>query len=427
MKKPATGQKRPKIGLMGPFGYGNLGDAAIQDAMIQHVRKYFPNAEIYGFSLNPEDTEKRHGIKSYPISRMVWAEGERKGMFQGLFNWLKNHPNHRAQGLERWLQRVPMEFGLIADAYQILKEFDYFIVSGGGQLDDYWGGGGPWSHPYTMLKWGLVSKLRGVKFMFVSVGAGPVDARLSQIFVRWALSLAEYRSYRDQYSKDYVKNIVGFLRDDPVYPDLAFSLRLENYSPAVNVTHARPIIAVGPIGYFKKDAWPEVDDAIYDAYLQKMSAFLNYLIEKGYALLFIPGEAHYDKMAINDVRARLSPQSKIPGVILEVSIETVSDLVAYIHHVNFVVASRFHNILLSQILLKPVLALSYQAKIDFLMANTGQGEYCFPVGNFETEALKQKFETLAAREKLIPTQLAPYVNQFQTALDEQYDRIFRSI
>ncbi len=427
MKKPATGTKCPskKIGLMGPFGYGNLGDAAIQDAMIQHVRKYFPDAEIFGFSLNPEDTEKRHGIKSYPISRMAWAEEAQKGVFNRLLNWLKSHPNRRVQSLERWIKRGPMEFGLIASAYKTLKGFDYFIVSGGGQLDDYWGGGGPWSHPYTMLKWGFVSKLRRVKFMFVSVGAGPVHAKLSQIFVRWALSLAQYRSYRDEYSSDYVKKIVGYPKDDPVYPDLAFSLQMDQYAPAVNVPNPRPIVAIGPIGYFRDGCWPEHDPALYEAYLTKFSSFVGWLIQKGYAILFIPGEVYFDQIAIDDVKAKLQNElGDLEGKILEVSIQSVSDLLSYLHHTQFVVASRFHNILLSQILLKPVLALSYQAKIDFLMAAMEQGEYCLPVGSFDEEQLKQKFEALVAHETQIPQQLRPHVQQFQQALAEQYDRIF---
>ncbi len=63
----------------GPFGFGNLGDAAIQEAMLQHVREYLPTAQIYGFSLNPEDTEKRrskHSTKRvYEVDKCVTLLG----------------------------------------------------------------------------------------------------------------------------------------------------------------------------------------------------------------------------------------------------------------------------------------------------------------------------------------------------------------
>ena len=64
------GSDRPKkIGLLGPYGFGNLGDAAIQQAMVQHIKQHIPDGQIYGFSLNPEDTFNRHGIQSFLINR----------------------------------------------------------------------------------------------------------------------------------------------------------------------------------------------------------------------------------------------------------------------------------------------------------------------------------------------------------------------
>ena len=262
--------------------------------------------------------------------------------------------------------------------------------------------------------------------MFVSVGAGPTDAKLSQLFVRWALSLASHRSYRDEYSRDYVKNIIGYPKDDPIYPDLAFSLQMGDLAPAAEVSKSRPIVAIGPIGYFKTDTWPENDATVYETYLTKMVLFVDWLIHKGYTILFIPGEAYYDQLAIHDMKARLNmgSQSSESNAIFEASIQTVSDLVSYPHHANFVVASRFHNILLSQILLKPVLALPYQAKIDSLMSATDQGDYCLPVGTFDLATLKQKFETLAENEGKTPQQPIPHVQRFQTALQQQYDHIF---
>ena len=198
-----------KIGLLGPYGYGNLGDAAIQQAMIQHIRCYHPDAEVYGFSLNPRDTERRHGIPSYSISREFETP-----------EWVKRHVPQKVRdnSVVRWLVRIavklPAEFVLTAKAIRALRGFDLLIVSGGGQLDDYWGG--PWWHPYTLLKFAVIARLAKIEYVFVSVGAGPLDASLSRFFVRKALSLASYRSYRDEDSKRFIQRI-GFANDnDPV-------------------------------------------------------------------------------------------------------------------------------------------------------------------------------------------------------------------
>jgi hypothetical protein len=58
----------PTVALVSPCGYGNLGDAAIQDAVIANIRIRHPDAKILGVTLNPSDTENRHGIKTFPIA-----------------------------------------------------------------------------------------------------------------------------------------------------------------------------------------------------------------------------------------------------------------------------------------------------------------------------------------------------------------------
>ena|ERR1700724_549911 len=68
-------QSDTKIGLLQHVGGGNLGDDATLAAVAANIRRRWPNVEIVAFSMNPDDTEKRHGIKSYPIRRKVWSIG----------------------------------------------------------------------------------------------------------------------------------------------------------------------------------------------------------------------------------------------------------------------------------------------------------------------------------------------------------------
>jgi polysaccharide pyruvyl transferase WcaK-like protein len=82
----------------------------------------------------------------------------------------------------------------------------------------------PFDLHYEILKWSIVAKLRGCKLLFVSVGAGPIAHSLSRLIVKSALSLADYRSYRDDFSMTSLDSI-GFKRSkDRVYSDLAFSV-----------------------------------------------------------------------------------------------------------------------------------------------------------------------------------------------------------
>ena len=62
-----------RIGLLDHMGYGNLGDAATQEALIANIKIRLPDANIVGFSLNPDDTRKRHNIPCYSITH--WHPG----------------------------------------------------------------------------------------------------------------------------------------------------------------------------------------------------------------------------------------------------------------------------------------------------------------------------------------------------------------
>jgi polysaccharide pyruvyl transferase WcaK-like protein len=415
---------------LGTFGYGNLGDAAIQDAVIQNIGKALPGAVIYGYSLNPEDTERRHGIRSFPISRINWRTTDQQTgitrVWQQFSERLRSSDKPAFQNLERWLNRLPIEAGLIAQAYRSLAGVDALIISGGGQLDDYWGGGGPWSHPYTLLKWGLLARLRGARYLFVSVGAGPIDASLSKVFIRWALRLAQYRSYRDPASRRLVEGIGG-PQGDPVYPDLAFSLKHPDSS--LHRRDSRLAVGVGPIGFFKHGCWPEFNDSIYAAYLEKMASLVAWLLENDYTVTYLVGESHYDRLAIEDLKQTLAAAGVFPtsDQVFEPPIETVEDITCLLASLDLVVASRLHTLLLAQVAGKPAIALSYQSKIDELMAGFGQGSYCFPVDQFDAEQVKERFVSLAENRNAITGKIAEITRTRQVALEEQYERIFHGL
>jgi polysaccharide pyruvyl transferase WcaK-like protein len=416
-----------KAGLLGTYGYGNLGDAAIQDAVIQNIRLRYPDAELYGFSLNPGDTEARHGIHSYAISRMSWSQDPdgKTSLGSRLSAYLQSRKQPIFHSLDRWLSRIPLEFGLIRDAYRNLRGLDLLIVSGGGQLDDYWAGGGPWSHPYTLLKFGILSRLRGVKYIFISVGAGPLAARLSQRFVKLALRLAAYRSYRDVSSRQLIEGI-GFDRTDPIYPDLAHSLQVEQIAAQELDDPETRLVGIGPIGYFKPGCWPEPDTDVYQAYLQKLTSFAAWLVQRGYQVVFLPGEAYYDQLAIADVKALLAEQgySEADGSLQNPPIESVGDLLIQIRMTKIVIASRFHGVLLSQLLGKPVIALSYHSKIDDLMQDTGQAKFCQSVASFEVSCLQELFVELEHNQGAVKCQVKEKTEEYRKLLDEQYERIF---
>ncbi len=437
-RKNPKGLRSEKIGLMGPFGGGNLGDAAIQKSMIDNLRQLNPQIEVYGFSLKPEDTASRHGIITYPINKAansmdyLWWKGKAKNSLTAKLTNLVI--DGRQKSSKSLLQKIGLKIltntlELLAwlRAYKNLKQLnlDLFIVSGGGQLDDYWRGA--WGHPFTLLRWCLMAKLSNTPFLIVSVGAAPINQTLSKLFTRITLSLASYRSYRDEDSKKYIEKIVGFKKNDPVYADLAFSLPTDSYQKSLcNIQH-KGIVGVGPMSYCNpQSSWPEKNERVYQEYLHKLSTFAVWLTQQNYALALFPGQTAHDQLAIADFKALLKRKNVADEQIVERSILTVDELMSQLVDLDFVVASRFHGVLLSLLMNKPLLALSYHRKISMLMTNTGQSEYCLWIDNFEVETMKDKFDSISKNHRKIRNQLAIKTQEYQFSLAKQYDYIFRN-
>lgn len=416
-----------RIGLFGPWGYGNLGCAATVDAAIQNIRVHRPNAELVCFSLFPADTEQRHGIRSYRLGTGGWEDEVQNPELASmrLAGWLQSRRSSVLQLGGRLLRRVRMEAGMIPPTYRRLRQLDLLIVTGGGQLFDFLGGA--LSHPWWLLKYAVLSRLAGTKLIFLSVGAGPVDARLSRVFCRIALWLSSYRSYRDEDSKQFVQARIKFRNNDPVYPDLAYSLHTKEQAPA---NGNRRIVGLGVMTYNDPRHWPDKDVSVYRGYLERHTAFIGWLVERGYRVSLLVGEPWADRDTVDDLVANLERYFDFgsdDAPVRNDSIRTVDELLEQIDQTDLVVASRFHNVLLATLRYKPVIALSYHPKMDSLMEEAGQARYCLPIHDFDLDLLKARFQELERDGAVIRRQFADLVTARRVALEEQYGRVFQGV
>ncbi|MFN8445481.1 MAG: polysaccharide pyruvyl transferase family protein [Caldilineaceae bacterium] len=402
-------QRPVRIGLWGLYGWGSLGDAANQHAMIANIRRCIPDVEIIGICPNPEDATERFGIPAYPISRLPG----RPWLFQ---------TNRLAHAVQKAIVRIPMEIWLWVQAWRRMAGFDLLIVSGGGQLDDY--DGGAFRQPYNLLKWATVARLRGVQLKFASMGAGPIDTPLGRKFINRALGMASFRSYRDENSRRYIAS-VGFDRPDPIYPDLAWSLDLHEFTDIAERPTQRTTVAINPMAWCDPRGWPKQDQSIYDSYIARLTEFTTWLLHEGYAVRFITGDVWADRRSIADVRALLAQQGVqvADDQLFEEPIYSVNQLLTQLAQSDIVVATRFHNILFGLYMCKPTLCISYHDKDDSLMKEFDQGKFCVWIDDFSVEQLKPLFKELAEQRMQIEQHLAAKVGRYQQAMDEQFGHL----
>jgi len=423
-----------RIGLISPYTGGNLGNAAIISALVANIRKRIPGAEIVGITLKPADTRLRHGIEAFPITSVP-----RPNYSQYFVTTLETRPPEapKPSRVKEWLKRVPllhrswrairlcfMELKHISAAARLVRRLDRVVVAGGGALDDFWGW--PWGHPWSLFKWGAVSRMCRVPFMFVSVGKCSLQWPLSRFFIRAALGLAQYRSYRDPESKLGVQSLID-ARNDPVYPDLAFSYPC----PVVQTSRQnasqddRLTVGISPMAYCDPRVSPLKDEKRYAAYLAQMAEVVRCLLNQGYRILFFTTDG-IDAATVDDVQALVSGSPGDAGAIETLPAATeqsVDDFLKAVSRADLAIASRLHAVLLSHLNATPVLALSFDPKVDAHMNRMGQTDYCLRIDNWEVEALIARFDALRSARKSVQDRLRSDALRFRTELDAQYDRI----
>jgi polysaccharide pyruvyl transferase WcaK-like protein len=322
--------------------------------------------------------------------------------------------------------RVRQEFALWGESAARLRGVDHLLVTGTGVLDDF--GVRPWNLPYDLYKWCTLARRAGAQLSFVSVGAGPIVQRASRWLMTAALRKAHSRSYRDQQSKDYLAGIGFDTRSDHVYPDLVFSLppaRMPSHRPPATPPRT---VGVGVMGYYGWSNSPQAGEGIYAEYVQKLSHFCTWLLERGYAVHLLVGELPTDDRPRDEIMAYL--RSVLPAEALErvtaPTIGTPDDVLLAVAATDLVVAMRFHNVVAALMLGRPVLSIGYAKKNDVLLADMGLGSFCQHVETFDLQRLQAQFTDLVAIAGPAAEQICSRVHDYRRQLGAQYAHLFAS-
>jgi len=381
----------PRIALLTPYTGGNLGDAAIQDAMVFNLRVRLPGARFSGVTLNCANFVERHGEDAFPLSGnhqpsygMRGAMAKREATTQRPAAGSTLHrPIVWADHIKKLLRSIPLlapfarwvrdrvrpisrEIRHSRDGYRFLRTQHLLIVSGGGQLDDTWGGA--WGHPFALFKWSVLARIARIPFVIASVGASATNSRLSRLLLSASLRMASYRSYRDENSKKIATALLRSAISDPIVPDLAFGLPSSDYPPPAQIrvrSQGRMVVAISPIAYARPGIWPRHDSALYTRYLHQMAVAISQLLEHEYFLVMVCSTLA-DKVVIDEILDRVDSESKkrLCSQSYTPVTETWRDLVASLQDVDFLIASRLHSVILGFMSAVPTIAISFDPKMD---------------------------------------------------------------
>jgi len=428
-------QRRPTIAVWGHYHGGNLGDELVVATIVDAIRRRLPAARIVGISMAPEDTRGRYDIEAYlinpgkPQTDAARVTPQGRAEREPLAAIVRGIPG--ARGLYARAMRarkVVLEVPFMWRSYRLLRSVDLVVVAGSGQLLDEWDG--PWLHPYTTFRWAMLARLARVPMLYPSVGAGPIERRLSAFFIRTAVASARYVSVRDQHSARVLHSI-GVSRPLEVCPDMGYGLRGEVLRDAHVAGETRrdgQVVGLNVMPHQDPRYWPRGDARRYDAFIQKMAVFTRWLLENGYRVRLFSSQTRADRRVADDLVHLLEDGRQLDPHRFYSAIDEIDgaeDLVGVIAGCDLVVAGRYHSVLLPLLLDIPVLGLAYNPKTSELLIDAGYPERCLDIDTFSVEGLIEAFRELSCEEEAEAHEaLRHRVAAHRAAVEEQFDRIF---
>jgi len=427
---------RPRVALIAHVGTTNHGDEAILASTLEALRGWRPEPSVTVFSIDPADTTRRHGVASLPLRRVVAGGGHgaaprpaagpaaaaAAAPLGGLRALLRRVPGLRAliealRAVRAALGAVCEEIPFLWRSWRALRGTRLVIVAGSNQLEDWFGGA--WGFPYTIYTWVCLARLVGARVVFLSVGSGPLGASLSRAFCRRALGASALTSFRDAESQALMRSC-GFGGASSVQPDLAFGLAPRDPPPRRPGAPLQVLINVFPYKDPSYDPHVKGGGEKFERYLATLAALTSSLIARGHEVVFACSQ-RADRRVIGLVQARL-PAAEAARTVMH-DPQSVEELRSILERADFVIATRYHGILLSLLAARPVVALCYQSKSRNLMASVGLERFAVDLTDSDTALVLARLEELKAEAARLRAPLRECVGRTHRAVLAQFDSV----
>jgi polysaccharide pyruvyl transferase WcaK-like protein len=391
------GTRRPRIGLFGLFGSGNIGNDGSLEAMLAYLRASHPDAVLDVKCPGPNRVHAIYGVTGTAM------------------RWYTQYANRTSGATAVALKMI----GKGVDAFRTMswvRQQDAVIVPGTGILENTLPLR-PTGTPYELFLMTASGRLFKKKVALVSVGANRAKQPLTRWFFRTAAGLASYRSYRDVQSRESMREAGLDTTYDNVYPDLVFSLPAPPDSPRDGSTVAVCVMAYYGSSDDRRDA-----EQIYASYVEKMTRFVTWLVDTGHRVRLFWGD-DVDDVVTQEILAdlRANRPDLAPGTVEGRTFSSLGELIGEMALVGTVVGTRYHNVLCGIKLFKPTISVGYSAKHEALMADMDLSEFSLPVQTLDVDKLVEQFMKLESRADEVRETLMERTAAKGPDLDYQFD------
>lgn len=388
------------VAFLGLFGVGNFGNEASLRSVHIALRERIPDAQFICVCANPAAVALDHDMPAVSLQ------------MAGLLDHVSTHR------WQRIVLRPAIEVARWAAAIRFVGRAEVLIVPGTGILDDY--GVRPWEMPYDLFRWSWACRIRRVPLIFVGIGAGPIENRISRLLMRAALSNAASCSYRDAGSLRYMQSIGRRNPTDQLIPDVVFALPTREHSRELNENSPR--VGVGVMSYYGWNAPVSRQSEIHEQYFQQIRQVCVHLLEHGRDIDLLYGQRS-DLPVATRLRESLLGQGCAPDRVVIPGLNGIEDLVDVIRGEDLVIATRYHNIVAAMLARRPVISIGYAEKNRELLDAAKLGEFAHRIEAVEPIAVIQQAEALLQRPCDAHANLGLYCHTSRKSLDREMDHL----
>lgn len=336
-----------KIIMSGYFGFSNSGDDAILKSIIESFKSLDPYLNIKVLSKDPDLTEREYGVAA--VDRFKYFEVKK-----------------------------------------CLKASDMLISGGGSLLQDKTSSRSIW---YYLLIMKLAKRYKKKVFVY-SNGVGPINKRFNRNFTRRVLNKVDYITLRDKDSYDFIKSIGVNNPNIKVLSDPVFNLKEasdESVREKFDINEDTVLVSIR--------SW--IDD---EKLISELSKFLNYLIDEGKNIVFMPMQTPRDTTISEKIAANLK-SSKIIDEKYPVEI-----LMSLMKNADFIVAMRLHAMIYAIHQNVPFIGLSYDPKTETLLKDFDESI------NIDVDAIN--YDDLLKAYKYIKDNREAFISNLSTINEE---------
>lgn len=285
----------------------------------------------------------------------------------------------------------------------LLAEADLFLSGGGSLLQDITGS---FSVPYYLsLAW--LAKLQGTKVVYYAQGAGPLTKKWSRKLTAITLNRFNLLGARDQKTKNLLKKI-GVKKEIKLTVDPVFAL----YDPlAVKRQKIKAKVEVG----ISVRPW-SVD------YLDQLAAALNnFAAAKNIKYILFPMHKGADEEISQKLKAKLEAETEVIDLAVKpkLALQSFSQL-------DLFVGVRLHSLIFALLNQLPLVALSYDPKIEGLAADL---DYLplIKLEDLEAEKLRAALEKIFAARYSIRKKLKKYLQSQKDAAEQFAELVLEEV